>query len=284
MKLFWLSSISLFVLTACQIASPPPPGSVSVTDSLNPNSATPTAEIQPTPAIIPDFEPPPLPSEPEVPTTPPVTPPTTTPTTTATSSPPAVVAAVNYAVPFTSQAPYGIWDALHGEACEEASMIMVSAYFNQQSLTQHGSEQAILNLVNWQTSNDYAVDLTAEETKEVLADYFDIEAELVYQVTVDRIKTELNKGALVIVPAAGRQLGNPYFTPPGPIYHMLVIRGYNETQFITNDPGTRRGQGYVYEYQTLLNAVHNWNHQRAEGGMTDSEMAQGEKVMLVIYP
>ena len=87
---------------------------------------------------------------------------------------------------------------------------------------------------------------------------------------------------MIIIPAAGRLLGNPYFQTPGPIYHMLVIRGYNATEFITNDPGTKRGDGFKYKYQTLINAIHDWDHQRAEGGMTDEEMAQGNKVMIVV--
>lgn len=61
-------------------------------------------------------------------------------------------------------------------------------------------------------------------------------------------------------------LGNPYFTPPGPIYHMLVIKGYNLTEFITNDPGTRRGADYVYSYQTLMKAIHDWNNGNVESG------------------
>ena len=37
-----------------------------------------------------------------------------------------------------------------------------------------------------------------------------------------QIKEFLMAGKLVIVPAAGRQLGNPYYKAPGPVYHMLV--------------------------------------------------------------
>ena len=33
-------------------------------------------------------------------------------------------------VPFTPQAPTANWDELHGEGCEEASVIMANAYYN----------------------------------------------------------------------------------------------------------------------------------------------------------
>ena len=131
-------------------------------------------------------------------------------------------------------------------------------------------------------TNNYKVDVTAQETANILADYFGITAQIAEQVTVENIKKELIKGNLIIIPAAGRLLGNPNFQTPGPIYHMLVIRGFNETEFITNDPGTKRGEGFKYKYQTLINAIHDWDHSLAEDGMTEKDINQGKKVMIII--
>ncbi|OGY43128.1 MAG: hypothetical protein A3J62_03445 [Candidatus Buchananbacteria bacterium RIFCSPHIGHO2_02_FULL_38_8] len=192
--------------------------------------------------------------------------------------------ALDYPVLFAPQAPYAVWDDLHKEACEEAAMIMVAKYFEDESLSAHLMEQAILNLVKWEGENGYKVDLTAQEIKEILNDYFNLKAELIEEVTPERIKLELAKGNLIIVPAAGRQLGNPYFQTPGPIYHMLVIRGYDDDEFITNDPGTKRGEGFRYKYQKLINAIHDWNHNLAINGMDDEEIEQGKKVMIVVQP
>ncbi len=189
---------------------------------------------------------------------------------------------LDYPVPFAPQAPYGVWDNLHQEACEEAAMIIAAKYFQGQPLDAHLMEQGILDLVKWEQNNDYKVDLTAQEATEILNKYFSIQAELISEVTIDQIKKELAEGNLIIVPAAGRQLGNPYFRQPGPIYHMLVIRGYNQSEFITNDPGTKRGEGFRYKYQQLIAAIHNWNHQLAKDGMTDQEIQTGQKVMIVI--
>lgn len=189
---------------------------------------------------------------------------------------------LDYPVPFASQAPFGVWDDLHQEACEEAAMIMAAKYFEKESISPHLMEQAILNLVKWEKENGYQVDSTAEEIVKILTDYFQIKARLVTEVNVENIKKELAAGNLIIVPAAGRKLGNPYFRQPGPIYHMLVIRGYNEKEFITNDPGTKRGEGFKYKYQKLIEAIHDWDHQLAEGGMTDQEIEQGRKVMIVV--
>jgi hypothetical protein len=186
------------------------------------------------------------------------------------------------AVAFAQQAPFGNWDAAHEEACEEASMVMADKYFRHQSLTETIMEEELQKILKWQTDNGYQLDLTAAETVKNLNDYFGLSAHLSREVTVDRIKYELFKGNLVIIPAAGRELHNPNFKGAGPIYHMLVIKGYNDKEFITNDPGTRKGNGYRYSYDTIINAIHDWNHERAAGGMTNAEMAQGEKVIVIV--
>ena len=43
---------------------------------------------------------------------------------------------INIAVPFTSQAPYAIWDPLHDDACEEASLIMLDAFYKNKKTLQ----------------------------------------------------------------------------------------------------------------------------------------------------
>lgn len=182
---------------------------------------------------------------------------------------------------FAQQAPFGNWDAVHEEACEEASAIMVDKYLNKQPLSEQIMEDELQKLLKWESDRGYKVDLTAQETVDVLKNYFGVMAHLSTNVTVDQIKYELSQGRPIIIPAAGRALGNPNFTGAGPIYHMLVIKGYNGTQFITNDPGTRKGNSYTYSYSVLLNAIHDWNPAYASN-MTDAQMLKGEKVMIVV--
>ena len=62
----------------------------------------------------------------------------------------------------------------------------------------------------------------------------------------------------IIIPAAGRDLHNPFFSGAGPFYHMLVVIGYSDNGFITNDPGTKQGEQYWYSSDVLLNALHDW--------------------------
>lgn len=189
---------------------------------------------------------------------------------------------INWPVTFASQAPLGVWDPINDEACEEASMIGAFHYYTGQSLTNEIMDQKIKALVAWQGEKGYRVDLSASETVTVLKDYFGVQARLVSEVTVDRIKYELAHNRLVLVPVAGRLLGNPYFQQPGPIYHMLIIRGYDDRDFITNDPGTRRGEGFHYRQSVIIDAIHDWNHALGNDGMTDSEIIQGAKVVVVV--
>ena len=193
-----------------------------------------------------------------------------------------VPAKLELPVLFAQQAPFANWDEVHEETCEEASMIMVARYFKGQPLTEAIMEEELQKILKWQEEHGYKVDATAEETIQILKDYFKLEARLSEEVTADRIKYELSQGNLIIVPAAGRELKNPNFKQPGPIYHMLVVKGYNDREFITNDPGTRKGNGYKYSYETLLGATHDWDHELAKDGMSDAEIAQQPKVLIIV--
>ena len=66
---------------------------------------------------------------------------------------------------------------------------------------------------------------------------------------------------MVLVPTNGQALGNPYYRPPGPERHYLVIKGYDSRteEFITNDPGTKRGQDYRYKQDVLFKAIRDYS-------------------------
>jgi hypothetical protein len=89
------------------------------------------------------------------------------------------------------------------------------------------------------------------------------------------MKKYLAKRKPIIVPAAGRMLGNPYFTAPGPLYHNLVLTGYDGDTIITNDPGTKRGKDYKYDIGTLYGAIHDFT-----GNKDDIE--KGRKAMIIL--
>lgn len=198
----------------------------------------------------------------------------------------ALPSSVNLAVPFTVQAPFAHWDHTHEEACEEAAALMVNRYWDKagiknqkaEKIPPQEAEKAIQDLVAFQKKRyGFFESTTAKETARFIEDKWGYATiDLIENPTLAQIKRELAAGFPIIVPAAGRKLGNPYFKRPGPLYHMLVIKGYTaDGWIITNDAGTRRGADYRYRLNVLLNAIHNWN-----GGKVES----GRKVAIIVRP
>lgn len=184
----------------------------------------------------------------------------------------------NLAVPFIPQAPFQIWDALHEEACEEAAMLMIRGYFDgERGVTPSSTaEERIQELVAFESDLGYGVDVTAEEAAKIIETRWpDLNAEVVPMTGAESVKRSIAEGLPVILPADGKTLPNPNFRNGGPLYHMLVVRGYTEDQFITNDPGTRKGEKFLYTYDGLLDAVRDWN-----GG----DVRNGAQVMIVVRP
>ncbi len=187
---------------------------------------------------------------------------------------------VNYAVSFTSQAPHSNWDLPYQEACEEASVLMAVSFFSPDSVdisTKDAADAEILSLVDMQTERygEYQ-DTTVEETIRFASQRYEhIQFDVLRNPTINDIQSALANGSLVIVPVYGRALGNPNFTGDGPLYHMLVVRGYNASRhtFVTNDPGTRNGESYVYNENVIMSAMGDWN---------DGDPQNGNKVVIVV--
>lgn len=177
-------------------------------------------------------------------------------------------------VPFLVQAPNANWDQTHEEACEEASLLMVVRYQNNKKFgNSEENDEAILNLINYEKEKGYGDSITLYDLSKIASDYFGIKTGRIEKnITASDIKKELAKDKPVIVGAAGKILPNPNFRNGGPNYHMLVIVGYNEAGFITNDPGTKKGERFFYTYDELMNSIHDWDKE---------DILKGEKNYLV---
>ena len=180
-------------------------------------------------------------------------------------------------VPFSSQAPFADWGQPYQDACEEASVLNVHYFYEGKEFTKEIADQEILDFIQFE--NEYLGfyrSTTASELAEISREYLGYDrVEIIDNPTPGDIKYHISEGRPVIVPAAGRKLGNPNFTPPGPLYHMYVIRGYDESSFYTNDVGTRLGENYRYDIDTVMNSISDWD------GVGDLSR---EKRVLVIYP
>jgi hypothetical protein len=170
---------------------------------------------------------------------------------------------VQLAVPFTPQAPFGNWaDPRQDYGCEEASLLMASHWLTGQSLTAEYSLEQITTIADWQLEHygDFH-DSSAADSAKIFVEYFGHnQPDIVYDITPADIRVQLALGNLVIAPVNGIVLDNPYFTPPGPGQHMVVITGYDDRtgEFITNDPGTKRGENLRYTYENFGAALRDY--------------------------
>ncbi|MCX6794865.1 MAG: C39 family peptidase [Candidatus Falkowbacteria bacterium] len=198
-------------------------------------------------------------------------------------------AGLNLAVPFSAQAPYGDWSLPYAEACEEASALLVDRFYTGAELTPEIVKQEILKIVDWENKTfGYYEHTTAKETGRILKEYFNYKrVDVNYDISLADIKAQIMAGRPVIVPLAGRLIGNPYYRQPGPIYHMLVIKGLTKDgDFITNDVGTKRGNNYVYDANVLYDAIHDAPY--GGGELNDigleKDIPTGRKAIIVVYP
>ncbi len=168
---------------------------------------------------------------------------------------------IMYDVPFTPQAPFAEWeDQRQQDGCEEASILMAMRWVQDRDLSLSEARTIILDMADFLLVKygEYR-DTSAEDMiTRIFNDYFEYyNVRLKTRVSIDDIKEELRRGNIILAPTNGRLLGNPYFSGEGPEYHALIIKGYDERtgEFITNDPGTKRGESYRYKYEVMENAI-----------------------------
>ena len=181
---------------------------------------------------------------------------------------------INLAVPFTSQAPEKNWDQPWQDACEEAAVLMLDAYHKGYGLSPLFSKDELQKMIDWEEKWDWGGSISIEKVKEIFVEYLNYEnIKIVQDPTINQIKKYIDTGKPVLVVADGKVLPNSNFTNGGPVYHALIIRGYTDTEFITNDPGTQFGKNFIYEYNDLMESIRDWNN---------GDVKTGERVVLVI--
>tara|TARA_B100001964_G_scaffold196595_1_gene221221 strand:- start:292 stop:1296 length:1005 start_codon:yes stop_codon:yes gene_type:complete len=168
-------------------------------------------------------------------------------------------------VPFTPQAPEKNWEQPWQDACEEASVVMVDAFYQDKALNTQEAKRRILEIF---AIKEQYFGVSLDESIETLSSLINLflpwESQVVYSPTLNEIISELSKNRPVIVPVHGADLHNPHFLSSTVQYHMIVLSGYDPTtkEFITQEPGTQHGLDYRYSYATIVNAIANLGHVR----------------------
>lgn len=193
---------------------------------------------------------------------------------------------INIAVPFTTQAPLIKWDdPRQQDGCEEAVSVMAMAWVKGEGLKTKISaaefETRILALSDFQAEKygEFRDTSLSDMETWIFKDYFSHDrTEIKTVATTSDIISALEAGKIILLPMAGRELKNPNFKAPGPLTHMILIKGYDyqTREFVTNDPGTRLGADYRYPAERIYAAI--WVYPTGY----HQETATREKAMLVV--
>jgi hypothetical protein len=201
-------------------------------------------------------------------------------------TPASQISKVNQKVPFVVQAPLSNWDDfVFQNACEEASIIMSMGWVKGiQKISPAEAVKEIETIVAFEDRTfGYNTDANLKDVERIFKENLNHQnVRILENVNLDSLLSELQKGNLIIAPVIGRALGNPYFTSPGPIAHMLVITGYDPAakEFITNDPGTKRGENYRYQENVLFNAL--WEYPAGKDNPPMPDVRQIKKSVIIV--
>jgi len=151
---------------------------------------------------------------------------------------------------------------------------MLDAYYKGYNLSPLFAKDELLKMVDWETERNWGNSISLAHVQEVAEWYMgnSFSFHIQKEPSIEGIKQTLSAGNPVLVVAYGKSLDNPNFREGGPEYHALIIRGYNQDGFITNDPGTRNGKEFFYTYDNLMSSIHDWNA---------GDVEHGEAVVLV---
>ena len=184
-------------------------------------------------------------------------------------SPPAPPARILLQVPYTTQAPLKNW-AQHQESCEEATIIMLAAYWKGSKavvMNPQSADTQIATLVRWQVQHwGSEDDLTDQRMGELAKEYYGYGYEIVPN-DPQVIREQLAAGRPLIAEVRTHGLGNTRY--PGyyshyeqrgwSVPHFVLIIGYDSTGVWLNDPGTSWGRGYHLSYKQLTHAIDDLN-------------------------
>lgn len=183
-------------------------------------------------------------------------------------------------VPFTPQAPAGNWEEPWANACEETVLVMVNAFYRNKTLTKDNAASQILEVLEYKNNRfGKSFDESSLRVQEITEGLYEWNTKVKQDVTLSKIKKQIDKNQPVIIPFDARRVTNPYFTDPAPEYHMVVIVGYDDgtQEFVVHDPGTTNGEDFRYKYDELLYANQKYV-------LTDTGESRGREALFTAPP
>jgi len=163
---------------------------------------------------------------------------------------------------FVPQAPEKNWDQPWQDACEEAALLTVHYYYQNQNPSTQTIVSDIQKMIDFETKNQFSKDVNLIQMAQIATQHLAYQTKIITNPSLDQIKSYLVSDTPIIIPANGKQLfaENRYFTHGGPYYHNLVILGFDDKkqQFTVHDVGTQHGAYFKYSYQLLMDSIHDF--------------------------
>lgn len=164
-------------------------------------------------------------------------------------------------IPFTSQAPFSEWwNIIFQEGCEEAATIMAIAWATDKpAILADDANTQILSIADYEQKEFWThMHASIYDIATTMSDYlWFYDHRVVENISKTELIQLLRDWHIVMVPTSGRALKNSYYTPPGPRNHIVLIIGYDSinSEFITNDSGTKNGASYRYDEDLIYDAI-----------------------------
>ncbi len=159
---------------------------------------------------------------------------------------------------FIPQAPEKKWDQPWQDACEEAAILTVHYFFENKT----PDTPTLLKDYDLLFKQSTTHDINLAQMSQIASDLYGYDSKIIDNPNSDTIEKYLSQGHILIAPANGQILfkENKYFKNGGPLYHNLVILGYDHAkkQFIVHDVGTQFGAYFKYSYSVLLESLHDF--------------------------
>lgn len=167
------------------------------------------------------------------------------------------------AVPYISQVPDDQWVAPWDEACEEATISMIDAFYRGELIVDKDKMKAnMLDMFAWEDEAfNKNHDTDAAQTVQLIAKKSGFIGTVKRNPLIEDIKRELAASRPVIAHVNMYKLYQE--KDLGDSYHVFVITGYNDLtgEFIINDPARPKDR---YTYAVLMNALHDFNPKTRE--------------------
>jgi len=162
---------------------------------------------------------------------------------------------------FFSQAPYGNWNQPYQDACEEASLLIGYYYIKNMNKTKDQYNKDLLKMVKLEMDMLwYFESTTIMEMKQIINTRDpSIKAKIIEHPSIRDIEKEISQNHAVIAPFYGKWINNPHYASWWPEYHFMVIKWYDQSNFITHDVWTIRWANRNYPKSLLMEHMHDWN-------------------------